>query len=192
MKDNLKVIAMASNGKEAIELAEKHTPDVILMDINMPEMNGIEAAAEIKKRNEDIKIVMLTMLDNQKFIFDAMSVGVDGYIYKDADIKELVMSIETVHSGEQYFNADVTNKILSYVREKETKKMEENSGKDKLTPRELEVIKLISQGNTSKSAAQKLFISELTVIKHRKNIIRKLGMKNFTEVVAYAISNNLI
>ncbi len=189
---DLKVVGIANNGLEAVDLAKKINPDVILMDINMPEMNGIEAAAELKKYDVNINIIMLTMLDNQKFIFDALSLGVDGYIYKDADIKELVKAIETVNAGEQYFNADVTSKMLSYVREKANSSKEDNLDKVHITPRELEIIELISQGHTSKTAAEKLFISVLTVIKHRKNIIRKLNMKNFTEVIVYAMSNKLI
>lgn len=188
---DFKVIGTAHNGLEAIEKVKKLSPDVVLMDINMPQMNGIEAAGIIKIEYPSTKVIMLTMMDNQKFIIDAMSCGIDGYIYKDADIKELVKAIYTVVEGKEYLNQEVTEKILSYFSGKKR-----NFGKTKeiqrITPRELEVIKLVAQGLTSKVVADKLFISELTVIKHRKNIIRKLGVKNFTEVVAFAIQNGLI
>ncbi|RMD48564.1 MAG: DNA-binding response regulator [Ignavibacteria bacterium] len=190
-QEDIKVIGTAVNGKDAIEKLEKLKPDVILMDINMPEMNGIEAAEIIKDKWNSIKIIMLTMLDNQKFIIEAMSKGIDGYLYKDTNINELVTAIHSVINGKEYLNKEVTENIISYLTHK-NKPVSTNGNLPKITPRELEIIKLISKGMTSKAVAEKLFISELTVIKHRKNIIRKMGVKNFTEVVAVALQNNLI
>ncbi len=190
---NIKVIGEATNGKETVELANKLKPDIILMDISMPEMNGIEAAREIKKNGSKIKIIMLTMLDNEKFIVDAMSVGIEGYLFKEAGIKELVIAIQRVFQGEEYLNKEVTDKILSYIRGRRLYSQSPSSAeKPPLTPREIDVITLVSKGYTSKTAAEKLFISELTVVKHRKNIIKKLGVKNLAEAVSYAASNGII
>ncbi len=192
-KDELKVIGEANSGDEAIEKAIKLKPHVIVMDINMPGMNGIEAAKKIKEINSGIKILMLTMIDNEKFIIDALSSGVEGYLYKDADISELIKAIKKIAAGEEYLNKEITEKILRYVTGRNLTSY--NSGKispPPLTPREIEIVGLIAKGLTSRAAAEKLFISEYTVIKHRKNIIRKLKVKNFTEVVSYAITNGII
>lgn len=192
-KDELKVIGEANSGDEAIEKAIKLKPHVIVMDINMPGMNGIEAAKKIKEINSGIKILMLTMIDNEKFIIDALSSGVEGYLYKDADISELIKAIKKIVAGEEYLNKEITEKILRYVTGRNLTSY--NSGKispPPLTPREIEIVGLIAKGLTSRAAAEKLFISEYTVIKHRKNIIRKLKVKNFTEVVSYAITNGII
>lgn len=189
----IKVIGEATNGKEAVELAIKLKPHIILMDISMPGINGIEAAKEIKKKESKIKIIMLTMLDNEKFIVDAMSVGIEGYLFKEAGIKELIIAIQRVFQGEEYLNKEVTDKILSYIRGRRLYSQSPSyTEKPPLTPREIDVITLVSKGFTSKTAAGKLFISELTVVKHRKNIIRKLGVKNLAEAVSYAASNGII
>ncbi len=191
--ENIKVIGEATNGKEAVELALKHKPHILLMDISMPEKNGIDAAREIKLHNKAIKIIMLTMLDNEKFIIDAMSVGIEGYLFKEAGIKELATAVNRVYEGEEYLNKEVTDKILSYIRGRRYSSQSTN-GDDTppLTPREIEVLTLVAKGNTSKTAAEKLFISELTVVKHRKNIIKKLGVKNLAEAVSYAATHDLI
>ena len=192
-QQNIKVIGEATNGKQAVELSIKLKPHIILMDINMPEMNGIEAASEIKKSGNKVKIIMLTMLDNEKFIVDAMSIGIEGYLFKEAGIKELVTAIQHVSEGEEYLNKEVTDKILSYIRGRKLYSQPPSGGETPpLTPREIEVLSLVSKGLTSKIAAEKLFISELTVVKHRKNIIKKLGVKNITEAVSFATNNKII
>jgi len=192
-REDLKVVGAANNGEEAIEKAEKLKPHVVVMDINMPGISGIEAARKIKEINRSIRILMLTMIENEKFIIDALSSGADGYLYKDADISELLTAIRKVAAGEEYLNKEITEKILRYVAGRNL--TSHDSGKmslPPLTPREIEIVGLIAKGLTSKAVAEKLFISEYTVIKHRKNIIKKLKMKNFTEVVSYAISNGII
>ena len=192
-RDDLKVIGEACNGEEALERVAKLKPHVVVMDINMPGMNGIEAAKKIKEINKETRILMLTMIDNEKFIIDALSSGADGYLNKDADISELIKSIRKLAEGEEYLNKETTEKILNYVAGRNL--TSHNVGKvspPSLTPRETEIVGLISKGLTSRVVAEKLFISEFTVIKHRKNIIKKLNVKNFTEVVSYAISNGII
>lgn len=190
---NLKVIGEAADGIEAVKLSKQLKPDLILMDINMPGMNGIDAAKEIFKQDENARIIILTMLDNERFIFEALSIGINGYIYKDAEIGELKTAIEQVMDGEDYYNKEVTRKILNFHMGKSLSKFYNESPKtDILTKRELEIVKLVSEGLTSKVIAERLFISPFTVVKHRKNIIKKLGVKNFNEVISYAIVNSLI
>lgn len=190
--DNIKVVGEASDGEEALKLAKELKPNLILMDINMPHLNGIEASKKIKEFSANIKIIILTMLDNVKFIMDAVQTGIDGYLYKEAEFTELIDAIEEVSSGNEYFNKDVTEKIISFLSGKNRNISSSEINEVPLTAREIEVISYISKGYTSKAAAEKLFISELTVVKHRKNIIKKLGFNNFTEVITYAVKNNLI
>ncbi|MCF6270178.1 MAG: response regulator transcription factor [Melioribacteraceae bacterium] len=192
-REDLRVIGEASNGEEAIAKVAKLKPHVVVMDINMPGMTGIEAAKKIKEIRNETRILMLTMIDNEKFIIDALSSGADGYLYKDADISELLKAIRKLAEGEEYLNKEITEKILNYVSGRNlTSHSIGKASPPPLTPRETEIVGLISKGLTSRAVAEKLFISEFTVIKHRKNIIKKLDVKNFTEVVSYAITNGII
>jgi DNA-binding NarL/FixJ family response regulator len=192
-KYDINIIGEAGDGNEAIEKTKKLEPELILMDINMPNLNGIEAAKKIREFNKDVKIIILTMLDNERFIFEALTAGINGYIYKDSEITELVGAIKQVMEGEDYFNKEVTKKIIDYHTGKNISEFyQETTQSSPLTKRELEVVKLVSEGYTSKVIAEKLFISPFTVVKHRKNIIKKLSAKNFNEVISYAIANGLI
>ena len=122
-----------------------------------------------------------------------MSAGIEGYLFKEAGIKELATAVNRVYEGDEYLNKEVTDKILSYIRGRRHSSQTIN-GLDSppLTTREIEVLTLVAKGNTSKTAAEKLFISELTVVKHRKNIIKKLGVKNLAEAVSYAATHGFI
>jgi DNA-binding NarL/FixJ family response regulator len=192
-REDYKVVGEASNGEEAVEKAFKLKPDVVVMDINMPGMNGIEAVMKIKNLNKGIKILMLTMIDNEKFIIDALSSGANGYLNKGADISELLRAIKKLSEGGEYLTKEITEKILNYVSGRNfTSYSSGQVAPPPLTPREVEIVGLVSKGYTRRIVAEKLFISEFTVIKHRKNIIKKLKVKNFTEVVSYAITNGVI
>ncbi|GBD86186.1 transcriptional regulatory protein DegU [bacterium BMS3Abin03] len=192
-KYDIDIVGEAGDGNEAVEKTKELMPELILMDINMPNLNGIEAAKQIREFNKDVKIIILTMLDNERFIFEALTAGINGYIYKDSEITELVTAIKQVMEGEDYFNKEVTKKIIDYHTGKNISEFyQETTQSSPLTKRELEVVKLVSEGYTSKVIAEKLFISPFTVVKHRKNIIKKLHAKNFNEVISYAIANGLI
>jgi DNA-binding NarL/FixJ family response regulator len=185
-KENIEIIGEASNGNQAIDMVSEVNPDIILMDINMPEIDGLTTAKEIKKVNKSIKIIILTMLENELYIIDALKNNIEGFIYKDSSVNELLNAIEQVYNGNKYFNKEVTDKILQHISNNNEKERDFSDGKTILTNRQIEIIRLIAKGLTSKVVAENLFLSELTVIKHRKNIIKKLGLKNFTEVVSYA------
>ena len=192
-KYDIDIVGEAGDGNEAVEKTKELMPELILMDINMPNLNGIEAAKQIREFNKDVKIIILTMLDNERFIFEALTAGINGYIYKDSEITELAKAIEQVMEGEDYFNKEVTKKIIDYHTGKNISEFyQETTQSNPLTKRELEVVKLVSEGFTSKVIAEKLFISPFTVVKHRKNIIKKLSAKNFNEVISYAIANGLL
>lgn len=192
-KPGYKIIAEAGSGDEVIDLAGKFLPDIILMDINMPGKNGIEAAREIKQKWNKIKIIIITMLENELYILDALKSDVEGFIYKDAQINQLFKAIDEVYAGNKYITDEIKEKVIEYITSKNYgKSINKDSEKIVLTPRQIEIIKYASQGFTSREIAEKLYLSELTVIKHRKNIIKKLGLKNFTEVVSFAHQKEII
>lgn len=191
--EDFNIVGLASDGIEAIELTEKLNPQVLVMDINMPNMNGIEAADEIRKKGLDVKILILTMLDNVRFIIEGLAAGINGFLYKESDVKELSRAIRQVTTGEDYFNKEITKKIFDYHASKSLNHFKNFEKQNlPLTEREKEVVTLVSQGYTSEIIASKLCISPLTVIKHRKNILKKLNMKSFTEVIGYVITNKII
>lgn len=187
---NLEISAEVNNGKQLLEHLSKQGCDVILMDINMPDMDGIEATKEVKKRYPNIKIIMLTMYSSRDYIEKLLRVGADGYILKNTGKEELQKAIETVHQGESYFSAEVTERIMEGLQKK--KSAEKNSFMVELTEREIDVLKLIVQELTTSEIAEKLFISTHTVETHRKNLISKLNVRNIAGLVKYAMQNGLV
>jgi DNA-binding NarL/FixJ family response regulator len=187
------VVATANNGKQILKLLEKDTVDVILLDINMPEMNGIEAAKIILKKYPGIKIISLSMYLEKEFIEELIKIGVSGYILKNTSMKELEQSVLAVASGKKYFSNDAALKILdaqtnTRYADNFTINQQPSPG---LTERETEVLKLIAKEYTTPEIAEKLFISAYTVETHRKNLIRKLNVKSMAGLVKYAVQNGL-
>ena len=180
------VIGEATNGNEAIETVLQLKPDIVIMDIAMPGLNGIEATKIIKQKHPGMKVLILTMHDNYNYILDALSAGINGYILKISDMSEIFKAIEQIMKGEDYFAKDVTLNALRKIE-----KGEHVPGKTAddfyLTKREKEVLKLIAEGHTYRKIAELLFISHYTVINHRQNIIQKLGLNNNAELVKFAI-----
>ncbi len=184
--ENLVIAGEASNGEECVRLAEKLRPDIIVMDIDMPVMNGIEASKKIKQIDENIKILILTMMSDESYVFNALSAGIDGYIYKMSPLTIFKEAVRLISEGEPYFSREVTNIIVK-------KKFGETDKKEsKLTQREKEILKLIAQGETSKEIAEKLFLSYFTVTTHRKNILEKLQVKNTAELIKFALSSGIV
>ena len=190
INDNYAIVAEAGNGMTAYELAIKHQPDIVIMDIKMPKLDGISASKKIKKTLPKVKILMLTMYDNSNYILDALSAGINGYIFKTSKINKMFEAIDKLLSGSDYFDSSVTKflKEINYNKERRTSTAE----LVKITKREIEIIKLITEGNTNTEIAENLFISRHTVHNHRRNILHKLNMKNTAELVKFALSNNLI
>lgn len=188
---NYQVIGQASNGQEAVENIEELNPDVAIVDINMPLLNGIEVTKEIRKFNKNIKIIILTMFNDSENIKDAIAAGANGYMLKMSDMDELFLAIDTVLKEGRYLNKDVANILVSnYVHTLQ-------SGQSKseilpLTKREKDVLKLIVSGLTSQQIAEKLFISYFTAAEHRKNIMKKLSVKNTVELVNLAVKEKLV
>ncbi len=188
--DNIEIIAEVSNGQELVDLLTHQSCDIILMDINMPVLDGIEATKQIKKSYPQIKILMLTMFSSRDYIEKLLKVGADGYLLKNTDAKELKLAIETVVNGDSYFSKEVTARIMDGLQKKKTD--EKFKHLIELTDREIDVLKLIVQEFTTAEIAEKLFISTHTVETHRKNLISKLNVRNIAGLVKYAMQNGLV
>lgn len=184
------VIGQAANGKQAVELAERLQPDIALLDVNMPELNGIDAARIIHESCPGIKTLILTMHDDDAIFFDAIQSGAAGYVLKGSRPDELIQALQEVHKGNVYLSPPMTRKLVSSYLE--TAGYPKNSQLDLLTERETEVMQLLAQGLTNREVAEKLVISPSTVQTHRTHIMEKLNLNNRAELVRYALQNNLL
>jgi DNA-binding NarL/FixJ family response regulator len=187
-KPDVEVVAEAKDGAEAVEKALKEDVHLAILDVSMPRMTGIQAAAELNKRKPELKTLMLSMHDSEQFLFEALKAGASGYVLKSGADTDIVDAVRTAMRGGSYlYPSAVTTLVRDYV--------ERGGGEeqfDVLTARELEVLKLIAEANTSKEIAEKLFISIKTVDRHRQNILDKLGMRDRVELTRYAIRRGLI
>jgi len=188
-KPDMEVVAEAEDGAEAVERALREDVHLAILDVSMPRMTGIQAAGELHKRKPELKILMLSMHDSEQFLFEALKAGASGYVLKSAADTDIVDAVRSAMRGDSYlYPSAVTTLVRDYV-ERGGRGEEEF---DILTPRELEVLKLIAEANTSKEIADKLFISLKTVDRHRQNILEKLGMSDRVELTRYAIRRGLI
>ena len=188
---DIEVVGEASSGTEAIELAGSLEPDVILMDISMPGVTGIEATRAIKEANSRVEIVGLTMHAEDRYFFQLLQAGASGYVVKGASPHELLDAVRAASRGEAYIHSSLQRKLIGdYVSRAEAN--DQGSTLKNLTERELEVLRLIVDGLTSREIADSLVISSNTVDRHRQNIMSKLGLHNRAELVRYAISKGLV
>lgn len=192
--DKIKLLFRAKNGKELIEFIKANNGiDVILMDIEMPEMDGIQATEEVVKINEDIKIIMLTVYDDDEKIFKAIQAGAKGYLLKDESIEKIIEGIEIVLEGGASMSGPIAAKTLQFLR---NQKLQSNylTGQNEfnLSKREIEVLECLQQGLDYNKTAQRLFISPFTVRKHIENIYKKLHVNNKIQAVQKAIQNQII
>jgi DNA-binding NarL/FixJ family response regulator len=183
---NMKVVGEADNGREALELCSKLKPKVVVMDIAMPGLNGIEATRQIVKENPECKVIALSMHSNKRFVTGMINAGAFGYMLKDADASELIKAINTVVANKKY----VCNKISGVVLNKEVINNTEEEETD-LSQREKEILQLIAEGKSSKEIGTILFLSSKTVDTHRKNIMDKLELRTLPELTKYAIRSGL-
>jgi DNA-binding NarL/FixJ family response regulator len=184
------ITAEAESGKEAVTACQHHDIDLIIMDINMPGINGIEATKEIKDRLEDIKILALTMMDEDDHVHKMIEAGASGYILKSSDKDELVDAITAILDGRHYFSDDATKSVMLDLVKSSTQKQDTDPAN--LTDREVEVLDLICKQFTNKQIAEKLNISTRTVDAHRRNLLQKTGAKNTAGLVTYAIKHDLV
>ena len=185
----IEVVGEASNGQEVLGLLHNVEADLVLMDIQMPEMSGIEATWKVKEQYPHVKVIMLTMYNKREYITELLEIGASGYLLKNTGKDELFDAIKRVMSGGEYFSSEVTRTILR-SKEQETDQDEDHLAL--ISKREREVLKQIAQGLTSKDIAEVLFISQHTVDTHRKNLLRKTDSKNTADLVKFALKNNLI
>jgi DNA-binding NarL/FixJ family response regulator len=189
--DDIEVVGEACDGIEAIECAKKVRPDIVLMDIGMPKLGGLEATIEIKKIDPNIKILVLTQYDDREYISRFLKAGVSGYLLKTAVGNELVNAIRAVNKGDFYLFSSIASEVVAGYLGKDRKTAEEDPY-EKLTDREKQVLKLIAEGHSHKEIANLLNISVKTVIAHQTNISEKLNIHSRTALVKFAISKGII
>ncbi len=186
---DITVVGEALNGREVLAMAETLKPDVILMDIAMPDMDGLEATREIRARWPDIKILVLTMHRSDAYFFEMLKNGASGYVLKGADPGELIKAVRVVGQGEVYLHSSVAQKLLKdYLG----RVGQSNETDPQLSPREKEILRLIAEGYTNKEIADKLVISPSTVYTHRGNLMEKLSLSSRRELIQYARKNGYI
>jgi DNA-binding NarL/FixJ family response regulator len=183
-----KVVGEASNGQEFLNLLETIKPDLVLLDIEMPVMDGIEAATIAHEKYPDLKIITLSMYGEEDYYYKMVNAGVKGFVLKDSDIKEVKAALETVYEGGSYFSSELLRNLVNSL--KTAPKTADVQAE--LSDRELEILILICQGLSNQEIADKLFISKRTVDKHRANILEKSASKNTAQLVMYAIKNKLV
>ncbi len=189
--ENFEVVGEAEDGLETIRCAETLSPDLVLLDLAMPKMNGLAAIKEIKKQSPDTKILALTIHQSEEYILEAFRSGADGYCLKDSTHQELLMAIDNVLEGRSYLSPAISDKVLEgYLDGRRS--LKDNSSWDELTPREREILKLIGEGYKNKEIANYLCISVKTVEKHRANLMKKLDIHNVSALTAYAIKRGLV
>jgi DNA-binding NarL/FixJ family response regulator len=186
---DLEVVAEAEDGAEAVDKAIEEDVHLVILDVSMPRMTGIQAAAELHKRNPEIRVLILSMHDNERFLFEALKAGASGYVLKSGADRDIVDAARAAMRGESFLYPGA---VSTLVRDFLDRPVDDERTFDPLTPRELEILKLIAEAHTSKEIAEMLFISVKTVERHRANILEKLGMRDRVELTRYAIRRGLI
>lgn len=187
---DIEVVAEAADGSEAVEKAIAHEVDLAILDVSMPRLTGLQATAELIRRRPDVRVLILSVHDSEQYFFEAIKAGASGYVLKTAANRDLVEACRASMRGEPFlYPAAVTALIRDYL---ERARRGEAVPEDPLTPRELQVVKLIAEGHTSEEIAADLVISRKTVDHHRASILDKLGMRNGAELTRYAIRRGLV
>lgn len=184
-KPNMQIIGEASDGREAIKICSKLLPNVVVMDVAMPGLNGIEAATQIQKINPEIKIIGVSMHSSKQLIQGMFNAGAFGYLLKDGDADELIIAICTVMQNKKYLSKDINQEFLTQIKKGEVIE------KVQLSAREKEVLQLIAEGNSSKDIGETLFLSSKTIDVHRNNIMKKIDLHSISELTKYAIQEGL-
>ena len=186
---SLTIVAEAKDGLESLVLIKKFNPEVIVTDISMPNMSGLDFLGRIKDENKNIKIIVFTMHEETEYLNAAIEKGADGYLLKNSDLDELSKAIEVVHSGKCFYSEQLSSSFATVIRNKNNHTLTPNI---KLSPREMDVLELIVAGQSNKMISSELNISDKTVAIHRSSIMRKVNAKNSADLVRKAIENNLL
>jgi DNA-binding NarL/FixJ family response regulator len=186
---DLEVVAEAGDGAEAVELALAQRPDLAILDVSMPRLTGLQAAHEMSRRVQALRVLMLSMHDNERYFFEALRAGASGYVLKASADRDLVEACRATMRGEPFLYPKATSAL---IRDHLERIRQGEDGRNPLTPRESEIVKLVAEGHTSREIANTLVISEKTVDRHRANVLEKLGMRDRVELTRYAIRTGLV
>lgn len=187
----IEVVGEVGRGQDLLKMLESIVPDIVITDISMPEMSGIEIASYLSQNYPQVRVLILSMHVNEEFIVKALETGANGYLPKDTSMNELLEAIYVISRGENYFNKEISDTVLkSIIRKSKPEANQKQS--ESLTDREMEVLYNVVNGNTNKEIARKLYISVRTVDSHKNNIMHKLKLKSSVELVKYAIKNKLV
>jgi DNA-binding NarL/FixJ family response regulator len=189
LEKDIEVVGRAEDGLEAVELAAKHHPDLVLMDLKMPGMNGLEATRQIRTSYPAVKVLVLTTYDDDEWVFDAVRAGASGYLLKDTPREELIRAVKETVLGKSFVDPAVAGKLLSRVASKQTQPASLIT--DKLTQREVDVLRLMARGLTNTQIAEQLYLSEGTVRNYVSAILAKLEVSDRTQAVVIAIRHGL-
>ena len=191
--ENIEIIGEASTGEELWNLLEISQPDIILMDISLPDTTGIELTALLKTKFPEIKVLILSMFMDESFIKQSIKAGVKGYLHKNTTREEILEAINTIYAGNDFYSENVSKIILkTYIEKAKNTSGDNLSPHELLSKREIEILKMFAEGFINKEIADKLFISVRTVESHKNHIMQKLGLKTQVELVRFAIRNNLV
>lgn len=190
-EDDIEVVATASNGMEAINLCESTPIDIVLMDIRMPIMDGVEATLKIKEKHEGIKIIVLTTFNDDAYIFGSLKNGASGYLLKDATPEEIIEAVKVVYSGGTLINPEVATKVVKRLTDQEYEPYDEDERIQQLTEREKDICHLLGEGLNNKEIGEALFISEGTVKNNITRILDKLEFRDRTQLALFALKNRL-
>ncbi len=189
LEEDLEVVGEAGDGGEALELLRNIEVDVVLLDINMPGMNGIETLEKIKNMDKEPKVIMLTFHEEREYLLETIELGANGYILKDAESDSLIRGIRDVYKGGSYVHPSLAGELVKKYKQGESKPDPDKEALRRLTRREREVLKLISQGMNNREIANTLFISEKTVKNHVSNIFKKIHVNDRTQAAIFALKN---
>ena len=190
--DDIEVVAEASDGIDALEKATKFRPDIIIMDVNMPKLGGLEATIEIKKTHPEIKVLVLTQYEDREYILRFLKAGVSGYLLKKAVGSDLIAALKAIMRGELYLYSSIASEVVAGYLQGDRGEVCTESPYDKLSDREKQVLKLVAEGYTHKEVADMLAISAKTVIAHQTNISEKLGIHTRAGLIKFAIQKGII
>ena len=189
--EGMEVVGEAGDGREAVRMAEELSPDLVVMDIGMPNLNGIEATAQIVKKNARTGVIILSMHSDETYVLRGLTAGAKGYLLKDSAESDLARAAQAVSQGKSFFSPAITQTLLDdYMRYLQQRGLEDSY--DLLTDREKEILQLLAEGKSNKDAAQLLNVSPHTIESHRTNLMQKLGLHNTAEIVLYAVRKKII
>ena len=188
LEGDIKVVGEAGDGKQCLEVVRRKKPDVLLLDINMPEMNGLQVLEELKMQKMDVKVLILTIHNEIEYLLKAVDIGIKGYVLKDSESSLLKKAIYQVYKGDMFIQPS----LAPLLRQSLAKKKKGEKDQNALTKREIQVLKLLAEGMYNREIGEQLFISEKTVKNHVSSIFKKINVTDRTQAAVYAIKNNIV